>query len=94
MHEVKGCSWSGLSNKGDVGGNEVGCVDLVNEDSGLKVVSFSEEAIKGVCELGGKDDRFPFCMVSSDVEMGHGVMEPFTKVGVRCGRSRGLGAFG
>ena len=83
MHEVEGCSWSGLHDKSDVGRNEVGSMDLVYEDSCWEVVSFGEEAVKGVSKLRGKNHCFPFGMVSSDIEMVHGVVETFTEVGVR-----------
>ena len=87
MHEIKGSDWSSLSNKSDVGRDKVSGVDMIDEDGMVEVVSFSEKMVKGVGELRGKDDCFPFGMVSGGVEMGHGVVEAFMKVGVRGGRS-------
>jgi len=80
MHEVEGCSWSGLGDKSNVSRDKVGGANLVNENGGLEVVSLSKKAIKGASELGGKNYCFPFGMVSGDVEGGHGVVEAFTKV--------------
>jgi len=48
----------------------------------LEVVSFSEETIEGVGKLRGEDYCFPFGMVGSNVKVGHGIVEMFTKVGM------------
>jgi len=56
---------------------------LVDEDSGLEVISFSKEVVKGIGKLRRKDYCFPFGMVSSGVKMGHGIVEAFAEVGVR-----------
>ena len=87
VHEIKGSDWGGLSDEGDISGDEVGSANMVDKDSMMKIVTFREETIKGVGELGRKNDRFPFSMVCGSIEMGHRVMEAFLKVGVRGGRS-------
>jgi len=94
MHKVEGGDWSGLGNESNVSGDEISGANLIDEDGGLEVVSFCEEMVEGVGKLRGKNDCFPFSMVSGGIKVSHGVMEAFVKVGVRRGRSRGLRAFG
>ena len=87
VHEVESSGWGGLSDESDVGRNKVCSANVVNEDSVMEVISFREEAIKGVGELRRKDDCLPFSMVSGSVEMGHGVTEAFMEIWVRGGGS-------
>jgi len=82
MHEVKGCSWDGLGDEGDICRDEIGGANLVDKDGGLEVVSFSEELIEGVGKLRGEDYSFPLGMVSSDVEVGHGIVKASMKIRV------------
>ena len=83
MHEVEGGSWGSLHDESDISRNEISGANLVDENSGLEVISFSKEMVKGVGELGGKYYCFPFGVVGGGVKVGHGVMETFTQIGVR-----------
>ena len=53
VHEIEGSGGSRLSDEGDISRNQVCSANLINKDSGLEIVSLSEEAIKRVGELRG-----------------------------------------
>jgi len=94
MHEVEGSDWGCLGDESDVSRDKISCMNMIDKDSMVEVVSFGEEMIKRVGKLGGENNRFPLGIVSSGIEVGHRVMEAFMKVWVRGGSSRGLRAFG
>ena len=56
---------------------------MVDEYSGLEIVTISEKGVKGNGKLGGKNDCFPLVVFSSEVELRHGFSEMRHKVRVR-----------
>jgi len=86
VHKVKGGDWGSLGDEGDVCWDKIGGANVIDKDGVMKIVTLCEEAVEGVCELGGKNDRFPFGMVRGSIEMGHRIVEAFLKIRVRRGR--------
>jgi len=52
VHEIESGSGGSLSDEGDVSGDEICSADVIDEDSVVEVVSFCEEMVKRVGELG------------------------------------------
>jgi len=82
VHEIKGSDGGGLGDESDVCGDKICSANVIDKDSVVEIVSFREEMVKGVSELGGEDYCFPFGMVSGHVKVSHGVMEASSKVRV------------
>jgi len=83
VNQVESGGRGNSGKKGNVNSDEVRSANLVDKDSGLKVIAISKEGVESIGKLGRKDNGFPLIVVSGKVELRHSFLEAGCNVRVR-----------